>query len=113
MSNVQERLRVLYCDHLAIARGKYVTLKPGQGGGTGDQTQCRDLRLPEGHQGIRDGIEHPVRQRLVGQGRLGPLNESESEEPRCLGRPVDQTQKPHQPCQQFIEGGGWSRLLVP
>jgi glutamine synthetase len=33
MSNVQERLRVLYCDHLAIARGKYVTLKPGQGGG--------------------------------------------------------------------------------
>ncbi len=33
MSNVQERLRVLFCDHLAIARGKYVTLKPGQGGG--------------------------------------------------------------------------------
>ena len=32
-SNVQERLRVLFCDHLAIARGKYVTLKPGQGGG--------------------------------------------------------------------------------
>jgi glutamine synthetase len=33
MSNVQDRLRVLFCDHLAIARGKYVTLKPGQGGG--------------------------------------------------------------------------------
>jgi glutamine synthetase len=33
MSNVQERLRVLFCDHLAIARGKYVTLQPGQGGG--------------------------------------------------------------------------------
>ncbi len=32
MTNVQERLRVLFCDHLAIARGKYVTLQPGQGG---------------------------------------------------------------------------------
>lgn len=32
-SNDHERLRVLFCDHLAIARGKYVTLKPGQSGG--------------------------------------------------------------------------------
>ena len=32
-SNVSERLRVLFCDHLAIARGKYITLKPGVGGG--------------------------------------------------------------------------------
>jgi glutamine synthetase len=31
--NVHERLSVLFCDHLAIARGKYVTLKPGQSGG--------------------------------------------------------------------------------
>lgn len=30
---VQERLRVFYCDHLAIPRGKYITLKAGQGGG--------------------------------------------------------------------------------
>lgn len=32
-NEIQERLRVLFCDHLAIARGKYITLKPGQGGG--------------------------------------------------------------------------------
>ena len=32
-SVAQERLRVLFCDHLAIARGKYVTLHAGQGGG--------------------------------------------------------------------------------
>ena len=31
--SVQERLRVLFCDHLAIARGKYVTLNTGHGGG--------------------------------------------------------------------------------
>ena len=32
-SAVHERLRVLFCDHLSIARGKYVTLQQGQGGG--------------------------------------------------------------------------------
>ena len=32
-SSIQQRLRVLFCDHLSIARGKYVPLKEGQGGG--------------------------------------------------------------------------------
>ena len=31
-SSAMERLRVLFCDHLAIARGKYVPLRPGRGG---------------------------------------------------------------------------------
>ncbi|MFM7331918.1 MAG: hypothetical protein ACKO1L_09710, partial [Brachymonas sp.] len=31
-SESNDRLRVLFCDHLAIARGKYIPFKPGKGG---------------------------------------------------------------------------------
>ena len=72
MSNVQERLRVLFCDHLAIARGKYVTLHSGQGGGAqragdtaakcGPQMRERnhvDVALEHGLPGKLSGIALP------------------------------------------------------